>query len=222
LSGLLLSFETGAAEPKNGDGGAAIKKAQGLIRQLSQEKMALEAEKTAWQNDKTTLEAKLKSLEENVKKLLPLQGELEQYKSTLESTRNQLEGQLGQERQQRQALLTKHNEVIAKANAIHADNQLLVQAVQEREQWIEQCSSNNKALRAANLEILNKYQDKGLLQQLGELEPITGIGKIETENAVEEYRYKLQQLKITPFKTKNEKPEASPAVEAGNASEVAE
>jgi len=212
LLGLLWGSVVIAAEPKAaGDGGVAIKKAQGLIRQLSQEKTALEAEKTAWLNEKAVLEGKLKSLEDTVKKLQPLQAEVDHYKSDLETTKTHLDAQLDQERQQKQVMLKKHNDVVVKANAISADNQLLVQAVKEREQWIEQCTKTNKELQSVNQDVINKYQQKGLFQQVIELEPITGIGQIETESAVEDYKYKLQQLKITPFKGKEQVAEPAPA-----------
>lgn len=200
LLSLVCSFDALAVEPKTGDGGVAIKKAQGLIRQLSQEKTVLETEKIAWLNEKNVLEGKLKSLDDSVRKLQPLQVEVERYKAGLESLKSSFDAQLGEERQRHQALLQKHNDMVAKANAIHADNHLLVQAIQEREQWIEQCSTSNKDLRSANVEILDKYKDKDLLQHLVELEPFTGIGRIETETTVEDFKYKLQQLKITPFK----------------------
>jgi chromosome segregation ATPase len=199
LSALGCGYQTAGAEPKTNDGSAAIKKAQGIIRQLTQEKAALEEEKTVLLTEKTAQEAKLNSLDEAVKKLLPLQGEVERYKSGLESVKSTLEAQLSQERQRQQALLQKHNEVVAKAKEIHGDNQVLVQAVQEREQWIEQCGERNKKLRTVNSDILGKYKEKGLWQQLAELDPLTGIGKVETETAVEDYKYKLQQLKTTPF-----------------------
>jgi chromosome segregation ATPase len=211
LLGLWICADAVGAEPKAADGGQAIKKAQGMIRQLSQEKSALEAEKTAWLNEKAQLEAKLKTLEDSVRKLQPLQAEVEQYKSTLEVTKSSLDAQLEAERQQRQALLQKHNDVVVKANAINADNQLLVQAVKEREQWIAQCTASNTALRNVNQDVLKKYQDKGFFQQLGELDVLTGIGSIESETAVEDYRYKLQQLKITPFKGRES---AAPAAES--------
>ena len=197
---LLAGIEDGRADAKApGGGDAMLKKAQGMIRQLSQEKTALEAEKTTWLNDKAALEAKVQALTAAVEKLLPLQAEVERYKSGLEAVRSNLEAQLGQERQSRQALLAKHNDVVAKARDIHANNQLLVQAVQEREQWITDCTTRNRALQSANQEILVKYQEKGVWQQLAELEPLTGIARVETESAVEDYQYKLQQLKITPF-----------------------
>lgn len=204
LAVLSGAASTGSAEPKPAADGTAIKKAQGMIRQLSQEKTALEAEKVVLLSDKAQLEAKLKTLEESVRKLQPLQAEVERYKSTLETTKTTLDNQLDTERQQKQALLQKHNDVVVKANAINSDNQLLVQAIKEREQWIAQCTANNKALRNVNLDVLKKYQDKGLFQQLGELDVITGIGQIDTETAIEDYKYKLQQLKITPFKSGDE------------------
>jgi chromosome segregation ATPase len=199
LSGLICGFETAMAEPKTNDGSTAIKKAQGIIRQLTQEKAALEAEKAALITEKTTQDVKLSSLQESVKKLQPLATEVERYKSGLESVKSNLEAQLSQERQRQQALLQKHNDAVAKAKAIYADNQLLVQAVQEREQWIGQSSSRNKQLHTAYLDLLSKYKEKGVWQQLVELEPLTGIGKVETETVIEDYKYKLQQLKITPF-----------------------
>ena len=210
LAGLFLlamlssNYQTVSAEPKTNDGSAAIKKAQGIIRQLTQEKAALEEEKSALLTEKTAQEAKLGSLDEAVKKLQPLQGEVERYKAGLESVRSTLEAQLSQERQRQQTLLQKHNEVVAKAKEIHADNQLLVQAVQEREQWIEQCGERNKKLNTAYLEIVDKYKEKGIWQQLAELDPLTGIGKVETEAAVENYKFKLKQLKTTPFQAQSE------------------
>ena len=210
LAGLIFSIETARAAPKTNDGSVAIKKAQGIIRQLTQEKAALEEEKAVLLTEKTTQDAKLSSLGSTVKKLQPLQAEVERYKSSLELVRNNLEAQLSQERQRQQALLQKHNEVVAKAKTIYADNHTLVQAVQEREQWIEQCSSRNKELHTTYLDLLNKYKEKGIWQQLAELEPLTGIGNVDTETLVEDYKYKLQQLKITPFQTQAEPIEGAP------------
>jgi len=198
LAALLAGMENSRAEAK-APGGEAIKKAQGIIRQLSQEKSMLEAEKAVWLTEKATLDAKVKSLEAAVARLQRLQAEVERYKSGLEAVRGNLETQLGQQRQREQALLQKHNEVVSKARDSRDDNNLLVQAVKEREQWIAQCGALNQKLRNANLEIVNQYKEKGLWQQLAELEPLTGIGQVQTETAAEDYRYRLQQLKITPF-----------------------
>ncbi|MCX7107555.1 MAG: hypothetical protein NTV66_08305 [Methylococcales bacterium] len=200
LLGVLGLFESALAAPRASDSSAAIKKAQGIIRQLTLEKSALVAEKTTWEAEKIAKDSTLSSLEALVKKLQPLEGEVARYKSGLESVKTSLESQLGQQRQREQALQQKHTDVVTKANAIFADNQLLVQAVQEREQWITECGARNKKLQTFYFEILNKYKEKGVWEQLAELDPLTGIGKVATENVVQDYKYKLQQLKITPFK----------------------
>ncbi len=205
----LIGFSPAAfSDAKAPDAGAAMKKAQGLVRQLSQEKSALEAERNGLRNDKLQLEIKVKQLEEAVKALAPLQAEVERYKTGLETLKTNLESQLGQERENRQKLLQKHNDTVTKANAIYADNQLLVAAVKEREQWITQCSEQNNSLISLNQDIVRQYRDKSLLQQALELEPLTGIGKVETQNIAENYRYQLHQLQITPFQASQATPEA--------------
>lgn len=215
--GLLLSGLAAGVEPKSGDGGTAIRKAQGLIRQISQEKMALEADKAALLSEKTQLEARVKLLEEAVRRLQPLQGELERYKTALETTRSSFDGQLAGERQQYQALVHKHNDVVAKANAIYADNQLLVQAVEEREQWLGKCSAANARLQALDRDMLEKYRNRGFFDKLADLDAITGIGRIDAENAAEDFRFRLQQLQITPFQSPAAAPDAGTAAGPGAA-----
>ncbi|WGS86256.1 hypothetical protein [Methylomonas sp. UP202] len=197
---LLAGLETGRAEPKPAPiGDSAIKKAQGIIRQLSQEKSALEAEKAAWLADKATLEGKLKLLENQARLLPALQDQVERYKAGLDSVRGSLENQLVQQRQREQALLQKHNDMVLQARAIREDNTVLVQAVQERERWISQCGELNRQLREVGRDIVQHSSDKSLFEQLAELEPITGIAQVQNEAQAETYRYRLRQLKVTPF-----------------------
>lgn len=210
LTILINGYQTASAEPKTGDNSFALKKMQGMIRQLNLEKTALEKENASLLSEKITQDNNRAGLEQTIKKLQPLQGEVERYKAGLESVKNSLEAQLSEERLRQQTLLQKHNEVVVKAKEIHADNQLLVQAVQEREQWIEQCSVRNKKMQTLYLDILSKYQDKGLWQQLAELDPVTGIGKVETETTVEDFKYKLKQLKITPFQAQSVQTKQAP------------
>lgn len=208
---ILLLCSTASAAPKTSDGNAAVVKAQGIIRQLTQEKSALQAEKQQWQTEKADLEARVQALDNAAARLPTLQAELERYKAALDATRGHLESQLGQERSSRQALLDKHNTVVGKAKAIHADNLLLVNAVKEREQWIAQCGEQNQALRKANLELVDKYRGKGFWQKVAEVEPFTGIGQVDSETLAEEYHYKLKQLQVTPFEAAAGEPEAVPA-----------
>lgn len=216
----LLALQPLQAAPKTNDGNAAIIKAQGMIRQISQEKAALQAEKQQWQTEKADLEARIQALDVAAARLPGVQAELDRNKSALAAVREGLENQLAQERQHRQQLTEKHTTVVSKAKAIHADNLLLVKAVQEREQWMQRCGEQVQQLRQTNLEVLQRYRDKGFMQELAELEPFTGIGQVNTESTVEDYVYKLKQLQVTPFEISDAEPAAVPADSPADASET--
>jgi DNA repair exonuclease SbcCD ATPase subunit len=186
------------AAPKQNDAAAqALRKAQGMLRQLSEEKAALEAEKKALADEAEKLRGEVARLE-------PLKGLVEQYRAGLENSRSAngaLQEQLQRAGTRERNLQDKLKEIVAQAKSIQNDNHLLVAAVREREKWIAQCTENNKALIAANGEMLDQYRNKGFWDKLAEVEPITGIGKVETENLAEAYQFKLQDLKVTPFET---------------------
>lgn len=56
----------------------------------------------------------------------------------------------------------------------------------------------NLELYKTGVEILNRYENFGLGRALLAREPFTGIAKIKLENAVQDYRDKLQDQKIKP------------------------
>lgn len=194
VSLLLCLAQGAAAEPKQESAAQlAMKKAQGALRQLGEEKRALETEKAA-------LQEQLAQLDGIAKQVPPLQSELQQHKAGADSLRqaNQaLEAQLHGEQERSQSLQRKLREIAAAAKQIQGDNALLLAAVQERQQWIAQCSDKNRQLLEANQELLRQYQDKGLWSSLAEQEPFTGIATVATQNTVETYRYKLEDLQAS-------------------------
>ncbi|MFU8788924.1 MAG: hypothetical protein ACNA7G_07835 [Methylobacter sp.] len=76
---------------------------------------------------------------------------------------------------------------------------MLVSAVKEREQWIGQCSTTNQKLTVVNQELLDAFRNKSLWTRVLEAEPFTGIAAVETETALENYQFKLEDLTVTPF-----------------------
>lgn len=206
MTGLMLPVTNGYAQAAKQSGAAdqALRKAQGMLRQLTQEKAALTSENAA-------LQAQVDELQNQVKQLEPLQGEVERYRAgveSLQSAASALQTQLGKSRSREQDLLNKQRQIVEQARKIQSDNQLLVAAVKEREQWIAECSEKNANLVETNEQLVEKYQDKGFWQRLGELEPFTGIASVETENIVESYQFKLEDLTVTPYRSEaDEQPE---------------
>lgn len=192
---LLIGVNADAAPKQESAGQQAFKKAQGVIRQLTEEKQVLETEKAA-------LLEQVQKLEQVVKQLEPLQAEVQLQKiqaETLRHANGALDIQIQREREKEQNLRNKINEIVAQAKLIQNDNRLLVSAVSEREQWIKQCSDKNGQLIEIHHALLGKYRDKGFWDKVAELEPFTGIGKVETQNTEEMYQFKLEDLKVTDF-----------------------
>ncbi|MDD2864558.1 MAG: hypothetical protein PHC99_07510 [Methylococcales bacterium] len=205
-----FSSLTFAVEPKQSDAAQqALKKAQGVLRQLNEEKVALEAEKKTLSDEKAALQTQVEKLESAIKQLSPLQAEVAAQKSAADSLRNSngaLSSQLSRSQANERDLNKKLQDTLAQAKLIQNDNQLLVSAVQERERWITRCGEKNRDVIAAANELSAKYQSKSAWATLSEIEPFTGIGNVDEQNKLQDYQFKLDDLKVTPFERETTAP----------------
>lgn len=205
-----FSPPTFAAQPKQSDAAQqALKKAQGVLKQLGEEKAALETEKKTLSDEKIALQSQIEKLESALKQISPLQAEVAAQKSAADSLRNSngaLSSQLSRSQENERELNKKLQETVAQAKLIQNDNQLLVSAVQERERWIGRCDEKNRDVIHAANELTTKYQNKSFLEKLSEVEPFTGIGNVEMENTVQNYQFKLEDLKVTAFEKETTAP----------------
>lgn len=192
---------TAQAVPKEGATDAQIqqtlRKAQGVLRQLNEEKTALEA-KTAEQ------QAKIAELEARVQQLTPLENEVLRQKAGLEALQGQnealrqrVEGDGERIRSQTERL----RRTLETLKRHRQDNRLLVGAVSERERWIEECGKKNRGLVEADRAMLERFAERDWWDRLKAIEPVTGIGQVERENAAQEYAFKLEDLQVTPWQT---------------------
>jgi DNA repair exonuclease SbcCD ATPase subunit len=209
-SSLLLVGNAHAEAPKQ-DAAVqqVLRKAQGAIRQLSEEKTKLEADNAALQKDKAALQEQIAKLEASVKQLEPLPAEIDKQKALIEGLQKDkagLEGQLTQGRDREQGLHGKLKNTVGLAKQIRADNQLLVAAVKEREEWIARCQQKNTHLAELQEQIIHSYEEKGVWEAMADAEPLTGIAHVKTENAAQDYQFKLDDLKATPFQTEVKAP----------------
>jgi hypothetical protein len=92
-------------------------------------------------------------------------------------------------------LLRRYRDATSTLRQAESDNQYLVQAVQEREQWISECRSRNDDLLTANSDLLERYEQEARRK----LDPVFGLGRVALENEVQDYRFKLEDLQVTEF-----------------------
>ncbi len=188
--------EAGFAEAKKPDASAqALRKAQGMLRDLTATVTSLQAEKAALQEQVDKLNGQVKDLE-------GLQDQVRQQKAAIDglhSNNEQLQGRLGSEARRFESLSGKLRATQQELGRFRQDNALLVQAVNERSQWIKACGDKNAQMLSANKELMEKYKDKGIWTVLKD-EPFTGFASVAEENAAQDFRFKLEDLKVTPWR----------------------
>ena len=81
-----------------------------------------------------------------------------------------------------------------------ADDAQLVQAVKERSDWIALCTRNNSGLVRINGDLLEHRIAHGWWQQIRDFEPITNAGRVAAEQAEQDYRFRLEDLTVTPWR----------------------
>jgi predicted RNase H-like nuclease (RuvC/YqgF family) len=172
-----------------------LRKAQGMLRQLTQEKADLEAQNTK-------LQAQIKDLEAKVKDFTALENEVKLQKTGLEDLRGQnssLQQRITEDSERYRNLVDKQRATVAELKKHQHDNTLLVSAVAERTHWIEECTHKNGDLYTTNREMLNQFKNKGFWSSLVESEPFTQISQVRKENEVQRFQFKLEDLQVTPW-----------------------
>lgn len=193
----LLQSELSSAAPKQETPEQqAYKKAQGVIRQLTEEKRALETERTE-------LRQKLTQLEMTAGQLQSLQAQLKSQQAhadSLKQSNDALETRLNSENHKQQDLQNQLKNLGDQARLIAGDNQLLVAAINERQHWMAQCAEHNRELVAASEQLVNQFQHQGWLDRLAGMEPFTGIANVSVQNSMEAFQFRVEDLKVTPYK----------------------
>jgi len=177
----------------------ALRKAQGMLRQLNAEKQALAAEKTK-------LEEKLKEVEKENAQLKDKVQKRQKQIGRYQDRNNKLMERISQDRTRMEEMVARYREKVRELKRYQADNQLLRQAVLERNHWIDHCRKQNQTLLQEARKILQAYRDKDVWEALLESEPVTGIPRVELENQVQAYRFRLQDLTVKPFKGDKQNP----------------
>jgi chromosome segregation ATPase len=191
----------------------AVARAQQLLKQVAAQKQQLETELAKAREEMAKKDAEYKKETEALKSenestrasLSETQATLEEAQQTNVSLGSQLGGtqnRLGKTETELQAMTQKYEETearlqqtIAERDAMKAD---LEAQLAEQTRLREETEAKNLKLYEYNVELMNIYAGKGVMDSLLQREPFTGIKQVEIENILEEYSYKLDQQKVEP------------------------
>lgn len=182
-----------AAAPRADGGDSAQRQARIMLQQIAAEKTALQKQNAELTGTVADLEARIKKLETETKKR---NAELD----TAQRNNDGLRARVERDSDRYKDLSEKHGATTSTLRDARADIQLLQNAVQEREQWIADCQAKNEGMYKTNMDLLSAYRDKGALDALAQHEPVTGLGLIKVENAVQEFQFRLEDLRTLEFK----------------------
>ncbi len=171
----------------------ALLKAQGLLKQIAQQKSLAEAELAKLRGELAGKEkalAKIESMAESQKQSLTqaeaslsaasqrsaaLTGNLERTKTRLDQTTDKLREVAGMYKTTR----TKLQETEATRQTVEAQLAATTTALQDAEK-------KNLALYELNRELSARYAEKSVWDTLRQREPFTGIGQVATENQAQD------------------------------------
>jgi chromosome segregation ATPase len=159
----------------------AMARAQAMLRQVSAEKTALQGQVGDLQNQ---VEALTRQLAESRREAAARQQGLAR----------QLDGSAERLRQTEERLSAD----LRGARAAQSADRVKIAELEQKLTWQTEnfslCYDNNKKLYSINRELLGHYQNKGAMDALRQREPLTGVGRVEVEKLVQDYRYRLEDL----------------------------
>lgn len=191
-----MSAGNAMAEVRRDAAGASnpMRKMQYMLRELSDEKSALEA-------DNGKLKARLTT---ETKKNKKLQTRLDSLDKRLGKSKDdilKLVSRINKDNERMKKMIAIYKETVAKLRTENQDNQLLVNAVTERNQWMKQCKLKNSEMYTLNIELMKRYRNKDFTEDALEKEPVTGLVAVQLENQEQKYRFRLQDLQTPAFKS---------------------
>lgn len=187
---LLLPFQSlSAAAPRDQAAGDALRRAQQMLQTLAKEKSELESE-----NKRLSLE--LESAQEELTAAL---GRIDKTEKNVAAARSRNDALAERIRTDSELHVDMRERFRADLDDAQTDIKLLLAAVDERTRWIGECQVKNDQLHQVNVELLDAYQGKTAWDSVVQIEPVTGISAVEVENQVQEYEFRLEDLRTIKF-----------------------
>lgn len=189
IFGLPLNADAQQADQRTAQ---ALAKAQGLLRQLGQQKAQLEADLSKLKAENAALSKKLgtaeAALDENAAELAARERQSTAVNTSLGRTEKRLIATTDKLRE----VIAKYKELAATLRQTQAERADLAARLAATEAELQDAEHKNLELYKANREMLKEFASESRWAALLRKEPFTGIKNVEIENIVQEYETKMQ------------------------------
>ncbi len=183
-----------AAQSTRAEGGGseqALRKAQALLRQAAQEASALQAENLKLLGEVDALESRLASARATLEETDGALGETRGRAAALASRLQGTEGRLATTEEQLRDVVVRYKALAAQHRELQQVRVRLDETVATGERDLAECTATNAELYEAGMELLARYERKGVWDALAQREPVTGLKQVDIENVLQEYADRL-------------------------------
>lgn len=195
VAAILLVIGVAAQAQTQRSGNADARVAQQL-QQLSSEKVALQAENNKLKQELEQVKAQLQKSASATKDLENRNKVLQASAGRGVANSQQTEEQLERSRAQMQELVTKFRETAQTLRDVEVERATVKSQLAAKEREFKVCVDRNVGLYELNKEVLNRMEDRGFWSQVSEREPFTRIKRTQLENLIDDYRYRVEELRL--------------------------
>lgn len=164
-----------------------LRRVQGQLNEIQQQKTLLEQEKSGLSGQVEELKKKADGLASANARRATLERELE----ALNKGKADLDEKFQETGKALQEMTKKQAEAMLTLQHKEQEIKRFEAEVSRQTRQVESCEAKNSRLYQINAELMDKYQSKGVFGALLQAEPFTQLKSVEVENLLQEYRDKL-------------------------------
>ncbi len=181
----------------SGEGGA---QAMRQLQQLAAERTELQAETARLRKQVTELEAKLAATETDQRALRARAVGADVAISRARASTGELEAEVARRKEREEQLVAEFRKTIDNLRTLETErNQFRDQAAVSGRRF-DECARQNVELASIAIEVLQRYEGAGFGHALGRAEPFTRLTRTRVENLVDEYRVRVEELRVPESK----------------------
>lgn len=178
-----------AADPQQT--AAALVRAQGLLRQIGQQKVQLETDNAELAAELAGVNQRVVQAETKLKHLELDLASSQRQNERSEGAAERLKDRLDKTTERLREFVDKFKATSQTLAQTQSEKSELEAALQRARDELADAEQKNLALYAANVELLERYTNKTPIDGILQREPFTGIKNVELENVRETYEYKM-------------------------------
>jgi chromosome segregation ATPase len=189
----LMAASSHAQVQRSGNADARVAQ---QLQQLANEKVSLQAENNKLKQELEQVKAQLQKSSSTAKELENRNRVLQASSASRTTNNQQAEEQLERTRAQTQELVTKFRETAQTLRDVETDRATAKSQLAAKEREYKVCVDRNAGLYELNDEVLDRMEDRGFWSQLAEREPFTRLKRTQLENLIDDYRYRVEELRV--------------------------